>query len=107
VKCRRIRSGVRFIVIPASTEIYREALREGILETLLEAGAVISNPTCGPCLGMSQGVLAADEVCISSSNRNFVGRMGDKTSRVFLASPATVAASALAGKIADPRGVWP
>jgi 3-isopropylmalate/(R)-2-methylmalate dehydratase large subunit len=106
VKNRNIHSGVRFIVIPASTEIYREAMREGILETLLDAGAVISNPTCGPCLGMSQGVLAAEEVCISSSNRNFVGRMGDKSSRVFLASPATVAASALAGKIADPRGVW-
>lgn len=106
VKNRNIHSGVRFIVIPASTEIYREAMREGILETLLDAGAVISNPTCGPCLGMSQGVLAAEEVCISSSNRNFVGRMGDKSSRVFLASPATVAASALAGRIADPRGVW-
>ena len=106
VKNRNIYSGVRFIVIPASTEIYREAMREGILETLLDAGAVISNPTCGPCLGMSQGVLAAEEVCISSSNRNFVGRMGDKSSRVFLASPATVAASALAGRIADPRGVW-
>jgi len=103
---RRVHPHVRFIVIPASMKIYREALREGILETLLSAGAVISNPTCGPCLGMSQGVLAADEVCVSSSNRNFVGRMGDKTSRVYLASPTTVAASAVAGKITDPRRMW-
>jgi len=103
---RRVHPQVRFIVIPASMKIYREALREGILETLLSAGAVISNPTCGPCLGMSQGVLAADEVCVSSSNRNFVGRMGDKTSRVYLASPTTVAASAVAGKITDPRRMW-
>ncbi len=103
---RKVHPHVRFIVIPASMKVYREALREGILETLLSAGAVVSNPTCGPCLGMSHGVLAADEVCISSSNRNFVGRMGDKTSRVYLASPATVAASAVAGKITDPRRMW-
>lgn len=100
---RKAHPRVRFIVIPASMEVYREALREGILETFVSSGAVICNPTCGPCLGMSQGVLAADEVCVSSSNRNFVGRMGDKTSRVYLASPTTVAASAVAGKITDPR----
>jgi 3-isopropylmalate/(R)-2-methylmalate dehydratase large subunit len=106
VRGRKVHPHVRFIVIPASMKIYREALREGLLEILLSAGAIVSNPTCGPCLGMSQGVLAPDEVCVSSSNRNFVGRMGDKSSRVYLASPATVAASAVTGKITDPRRIW-
>jgi len=91
------------IVIPASQEIYLNALNEGLIKTFMEAGATIGNPNCGPCLGGHMGLMAEDEVCISSSNRNFVGRMGSTKSYVYLASPATVAASAITGKITDPR----
>ena len=103
LKGKRIAGGVRLVVIPASQEIYLNALNEGLIKTFMEAGATIGNPNCGPCLGGHMGILAEDEVCISSSNRNFVGRMGSTKSYVYLASPATVAASAITGKITDPR----
>jgi len=103
---RRIHSRVRLLINPASMKIYKHAVQEGLIEKLVDSGAAVCCPTCGPCLGMSQGVLAANEVCISTSNRNFVGRMGDRSSKVYLASPATVAASALAGEIVDPRRFW-
>ena len=99
---RHIAEGIRCIVIPATQKIYLKALEEGLLKTFLEAGAVVSTPTCGPCLGGYMGILAAGERCVSTTNRNFVGRMGDVTSEIYLASPATAAASAIAGKIADP-----
>ena len=96
---------VRLIVIPASQRIYREAMRLGYLETLAAAGAMINPPGCGPCVGVHQGVLAAGETCVSSTNRNFLGRMGSKDSFVYLASPAVVAASAIAGKLMHPASV--
>jgi 3-isopropylmalate/(R)-2-methylmalate dehydratase large subunit len=102
---RRVHERTRLIVIPASQRIYLEAMRLGYLQTLIEAGAMINPPGCGPCVGVHQGILAAGEVCISSTNRNFIGRMGSKDSQVFLASPAVVAASAIAGKIAHPEEV--
>ncbi len=103
VQGRRVAPGVRFIVTPASQVVYRDALRLGIVQTLLDAGAVIAPPTCGACGGGHMGVLAAEEVCITSTTRNFKGRMGDPSSKVYMGSPATVAASALTGKITDPR----
>ena len=102
---RRVHPHTRLIIIPASQQIYLEALRRGYLETLIEAGAIINPPGCGPCVGVHQGILAAGEACISSTNRNFVGRMGSKDSHVYLASPAVVAASAVAGKIVHPMEV--
>ena len=105
LKGRKVTDSVRLLVIPASTEVYLEAIKRGIIYNLAQAGAVICNPNCGPCLGAHQGALAPGEVCISSSNRNFKGRMGCKDSGIYLASPATVAASALTGVITDPRGV--
>ena len=98
----RVAEGVRFIVVPASAEIYRTAMREGYLQVLAEAGAIIMSPGCGPCMGEHSGVLASGEVCISSGNRNMRGRMGSKESEVFLASAQTVAASAIAGVITNP-----
>ncbi len=103
LKGRRIASGVRALVLPASREVYLEALRGGLLEIFSEAGCVILNPGCGPCLGAHQGLLAAGETVISTSNRNFRGRMGNRDSAIYLASPATAAASALEGRITDPR----
>jgi 3-isopropylmalate/(R)-2-methylmalate dehydratase large subunit len=103
LKGKRVHPETRLIVFPASWEVYLEALRQGVLETLIEAGAVVCNPGCGPCLGGHMGLLAAGERCIASSNRNFKGRMGSTEAEVYLGSPATVAASALAGRIADPR----
>ena len=105
LKGKRIAPGVRMIVIPASREIYLEALKRGYIEIFLRVGATIINPGCGPCLGAHQGVLASGERAISSTNRNFRGRMGSPDSEVYLASPATVAASAIEGKIVDPRRV--
>jgi 3-isopropylmalate/(R)-2-methylmalate dehydratase large subunit len=105
LKGKKIARGVRLIVIPASQEIYLNALNEGLIKAFMDAGATIGNPNCGPCLGGHMGILAEGEACISSSNRNFVGRMGSTKAFVYLASPATVAASAITGKITDPRTV--
>lgn len=105
LKGKRVHPDVRLLVIPASWEVYLEAMKKGILEALISAGAVVVNPGCGPCLGAHQGLLAPGERCISSTNRNFQGRMGSPEAEVYLASPAVVAASALKGEIADPRGL--
>ena len=93
---------IRCIIIPATQAIYLQALKEGLIETFIEAGAVVSTPTCGPCLGGYMGILAEGERCISTTNRNFVGRMGHVKSEVYLASPAVAAASAVTGKISSP-----
>ncbi|MEM1557290.1 MAG: 3-isopropylmalate dehydratase large subunit [Thermoproteota archaeon] len=103
LKGKKVAPWIRLIVSPASVKVYNEALKMGIIEEIVRAGGIVTSPTCGACLGMSRGVLAEDEVAVSSSNRNFIGRMGAKSSKVYLASPATVAASAIEGKIADPR----
>ncbi len=103
LKGKKVKDGVRLLVIPASQEVYLQALKEGLVEVFVEAGGSVSTPTCGPCLGGHLGILASEEVCVSSSNRNFVGRMGSSQASVYLASPATVAASALTGRITDPR----
>ncbi len=102
LKGRKIKDGVRALVIPASQEVYRQAMREGLLEIFTDAGAIVCGSACGPCLGGHIGLLAAGETCVSSSNRNFIGRMGSTQANVYLASPATVAASAVTGKITDP-----
>ena len=104
LKGRRAAPGVRVIVIPATPTVYRQCMELGYLQTFLDAGCAVSTPTCGPCLGGYMGVLAAGERCVSTTNRNFVGRMGHVTSEVILASPAVAAASAVAGCVADPRG---
>lgn len=102
IKGKKVHPDVRMIVVPASTEIYNQAMDEGLLKIFSEAGAFVSGPTCAACLGGHIGVLAAGEKCVSSTNRNFIGRMGDKDSEVYLAGPAVVAASALTGKISVP-----
>ncbi|MDY3868914.1 MAG: 3-isopropylmalate dehydratase large subunit [Pyramidobacter sp.] len=99
------KTAVRMVVIPCSWRVYRMALKEGIVDTLLDAGCVVCNPGCGPCCGNHEGALASGEVCISTANRNFKGRMGAADSLIYLASPATVAASALHGRITDLRKV--
>jgi 3-isopropylmalate/(R)-2-methylmalate dehydratase large subunit len=99
---RRVAPGVRFLITPGSQAIYRQALKAGYIETLLDAGAVVTPATCGACGGGHMGVLGANETCITASTRNFKGRMGDPSARIFMGSPATVAASAIAGVIADP-----
>ena len=96
---------IRTEVLPAAQSIYLKALKEGLIEIFMEAGAVVGPPTCGACCGAHMGVLAKDEVCVSTTNRNFPGRMGDIESKTYLASPLVVAASAIKGKITDPRDV--
>ena len=102
---REVHRKTRLLVIPASQQIYREAMRLGYLETFVAAGAIVNPPGCGPCVGVHQGILAAGETCVSSTNRNFIGRMGSKDSLVYLASPAVVAASAVAGRLMHPEEV--
>lgn len=104
LKGKKVHPKVRALVIPASWDVYREAMKSGALYDLAEAGCVILNSGCGPCLGAHEGIMAAGEVCLSTSNRNFKGRMGHRDSEIYLASPATAAASAIAGVITDPRG---
>jgi 3-isopropylmalate/(R)-2-methylmalate dehydratase large subunit len=105
IKGKTVAPYCRLIVIPATQEIYLQALREGLLEIFVQAGAAVSTPTCGPCLGGHMGVLGAGEVAIATTNRNFVGRMGHPTSQVYLANPAVAAASAIKGKIVHPEEV--
>ena len=102
---RRVAPGVRLIVTPGSQNVYRRAMKAGYIATLVEAGAVVTNATCGACTGGHLGVLGPNETCITASTRNFKGRMGDASARIYMASPATVAASAIAGVIADPRNI--
>ena len=105
LKGRKVAGGVRCIVIPATQEIVLQAMQEGLIQTFIEAGCAVSTPTCGPCLGGHMGVMAEGERTVSTTNRNFVGRMGHVTSEVILASPAVAAASAVAGCVADPRAL--
>jgi len=102
IKGKKVKDGVRALVIPASQEVWRQAMQEGLLEIFTDAGAIVCGSACGPCLGGHIGLLAAGESCVSSSNRNFIGRMGSTQANVYLASPATVAASAVTGKLTDP-----
>ena len=99
---RKVAKGLRVIVIPATQKIYMQAIEEGLVQTFIRAGAVVSTPTCGPCLGGYMGILAEGERCVSTTNRNFVGRMGHVDSEIYLASPAVAAASAVTGKISQP-----
>ena len=105
LKEKKVKKGVRVIIIPATQKIYLDAMEEGLLKIFIEAGAIVSTPTCGPCLGGYMGVLAEGERCVSTTNRNFVGRMGHVKSEIYLASPAVAAASALTGKISNPNEV--
>lgn len=102
LKGHKVASGLRVIVIPATQQVYLDALKAGYIQTFIEAGAIVSTPTCGPCLGGYMGILAENERCVSTTNRNFVGRMGHVTSEIYLASPAVAAASAVTGKISGP-----
>jgi len=102
---KKVHPDVRLIIIPATQNIYLEALREGLIETFIKAEAVVSTPTCGPCLGGHMGILAKGERAVSTTNRNFKGRMGDPESEIFLASPAVAAASAIKGKISVPEDI--
>ena len=103
LKGKKVAKGVRCIVIPATQQIYLKAMEEGLLKAFIEAGAIVSTPTCGPCLGGYMGILAEGERCVSTTNRNFVGRMGHVESEIYLASPAVAAASAVTGKISAPE----
>lgn len=103
IKGKTVAKGIRCIIIPATQSIYLQCIKEGIIEDFIKAGAIVSTPTCGPCLGGHMGILASGERAVSTSNRNFVGRMGHTTSEIYLASPAVAAASAIKGCIADPR----
>ncbi len=105
IKGKRVAPGTRFIAVPASSEVYAAALRLGYIEILVEAGVIIGVPGCGPCMGNHLGILAPGEVCLSTANRNFKGRMGQPDAEIYLASPAVVAASAITGVITDPREV--
>jgi len=99
---RKVAKGIRCIILPATQKIYLQAIDEGLIQIFIKAGAVVSTPTCGPCLGGYMGILAKGERCVSTTNRNFVGRMGHVESEVYLASPAVAAASAVTGKISSP-----
>ncbi|MBR6003885.1 MAG: 3-isopropylmalate dehydratase large subunit, partial [Lachnospiraceae bacterium] len=103
LKGNKVAKGMRLIVLPATQKIYLQAMEEGLIRTFIEAGGVVSTPTCGPCLGGYMGVLAENERCVSTTNRNFVGRMGHITSEIYLASPAVAAMSAIKGYIAAPE----
>ncbi|HEX75588.1 MAG TPA: 3-isopropylmalate dehydratase large subunit [Dehalococcoidia bacterium] len=105
LKGRQVNPELRCIIIPGTQQVYLEALREGLIETFIESGAAVSTPTCGPCLGGYMGVLAAGERCVSTTNRNFVGRMGSPQSEVYLTNPAVAAASAVLGRIASPEEI--
>ena len=105
LKGKKVHKGVRCIVIPATQKVYLDAMEMGLLRSFVEAGAIVSTPTCGPCLGGHMGILAEGERAVATTNRNFVGRMGHPTSEVYLASPAVAAASAVAGKIVVPEEV--
>jgi 3-isopropylmalate/(R)-2-methylmalate dehydratase large subunit len=105
LKGRQVNPEIRCIIIPGTQQVYLDALHEGLIETFIKAGAVVSTPTCGPCLGGYMGVLAAGERCVSTTNRNFVGRMGSPQSEVYLANPAVAAASAIVGRIASPAEI--
>ena len=100
---KKVADGIRCIIIPGTMQIYRDCVEKGYITAFIDAGAVVSTPTCGPCLGGYMGILAAGERCIATTNRNFVGRMGHVKSEVYLASPATAAASALTGYITNPE----
>jgi 3-isopropylmalate/(R)-2-methylmalate dehydratase large subunit len=103
MKGQKVAHGVRFIVSPASTSIYQQCLHEGLIDVFTEAGAVFTNSSCSACFGGNMGILAPDEVCASSSNRNFPGRMGAKNARIYLMSPIATVATAIRGEISDPR----
>ncbi|MBE5945279.1 MAG: homoaconitate hydratase family protein, partial [Lachnospiraceae bacterium] len=102
MKDKKVAKGLRVIIIPGTQKIYLQMIKEGLAEIFINAGAIVSTPTCGPCLGGHMGVMAAGEKCVSTTNRNFVGRMGHVESEVYLASPAVAAASAITGKISCP-----
>jgi len=103
LKGRRVNPGTRLIVTPGSRRVYMDALRDGTLQTFVEAGGVVTGPGCGACVGVHEGVLGDGEVCVSTQNRNFKGRMGNPDAFLYLVSPATAAATAVTGKITDPR----
>ena len=105
LKGKHVAKGMRCIIIPGTQAIYMQAIEEGWVKTFIEAGAIVSTPTCGPCLGGYMGILAENEKCVSTTNRNFVGRMGHITSEIYLASPAVAAASAITGKISSPEDI--
>jgi 3-isopropylmalate/(R)-2-methylmalate dehydratase large subunit len=105
LKGRKVHPGVRCIIIPGSQQVYLDALTEGLIEIFIKAGAVVSPPTCGPCLGGHMGVLGDGERCISTTNRNFVGRMGSTQAEVYLSNPAVAAASAIMGRIISPEEI--
>lgn len=104
-KGRKVAKGVRALIIPATPKIYREAMKAGYIDIFMDAGCAVSTPTCGPCLGGYMGILADGERCVATTNRNFVGRMGHVGSEIYLASPATAAASAIAGRIVAPQQI--
>ncbi|MBQ1186530.1 MAG: 3-isopropylmalate dehydratase large subunit, partial [Clostridia bacterium] len=105
MKGKKVANNVRCIVIPATQKVYLDAMEMGLLKIFIEAGAAVSTPTCGPCLGGHMGILAAGERAVATTNRNFVGRMGHVDSEIYLASPEVAAASAITGRITDPKEV--